>query len=154
MPLQCSPSGQRMPARKSPEGRRGQPASQAPPTTNATPSAAESHRPHSYLPRIIRGAPERHRPTAHQEVLHTVPARHLRARSTPHRTRPQISHAYAISTQPDIAKSEELASNLREQIARNPNHTAMEKVELEDVQGWLRLRDKEAAGSPSNDIVF
>ena len=151
------PSGRRMPARKSPEGRRGQPARQYPSSINSISSAAESYRPHSYLARIIRGAPERHRPTAHQEVLHTVPARHL---SPSHQgvlrtaTRRRISHAYAISTQPDIAKSEELASNLREQIARNPNHTAMEKVELEDVQGWLRLRDKEAAGSPSNDIAF
>jgi len=42
----------------------------------------------------------------------------------------------------------------RLQIARNPNHTAMEKVELEDVQSWLRLRGKEAVGSPSNDIAF
>jgi len=53
-----------------------------------------------------------------------------------------------------LAELEELASNLREQIARNPNHTAMEIVELEDVQGWLRLRGKEAAGSPSNDLAF
>jgi len=52
------------------------------------------------------------------------------------------------------AELEELASNLRLQIARNPNHTAMEKVELEDVQSWLRLRGKEAVGSPSNDIAF
>jgi hypothetical protein len=53
-----------------------------------------------------------------------------------------------------LAELEELASNLRSQIARNPDHSAMEKVELEDVQGWLRLRRKEAAGSPSNDIAF
>ncbi|SRR5882762_11647914 len=37
---------------------------------------------------------------------------------------------------------------------RNPNHTAMEKVELEDVQSWLKLRGKEVVGSPSNDIAF
>jgi len=53
-----------------------------------------------------------------------------------------------------LAELEELATNLRSQIALNPNHTAMEIVELEDVQGWLRLRDTEAAGSPSNDIAF
>jgi hypothetical protein len=52
-----------------------------------------------------------------------------------------------------LAELEELASNLREQIARNTNHTAMEKVELEDVQGWLKVR-REAVGSPSNDIAF
>ena len=52
-----------------------------------------------------------------------------------------------------LAELEQLASNLRSQIALNPNHTAMEKVELEDVQGWLRLRGKEAAASPSNDIA-
>ncbi len=53
-----------------------------------------------------------------------------------------------------LAELEELASNLRSQIALNPNHTAMEKVELEDVQGWLKVRRKEAVGSPSNDIAF
>jgi len=53
-----------------------------------------------------------------------------------------------------LAELEELATNLRSQIALNPNHTAMEIVELEDVQGWLRLRCKEAAGSPSNDLAF
>ena len=53
-----------------------------------------------------------------------------------------------------LAELEELASNLRSQIALNPNHTAMEKVELEDVQGWLKLRRREAIGSPSNDIAF
>jgi hypothetical protein len=53
-----------------------------------------------------------------------------------------------------LAELEELASNLREQIARNPDHSSMEKLELEDVQDWLRLRSKEAVGSPSNDITF
>jgi hypothetical protein len=53
-----------------------------------------------------------------------------------------------------LAELEELASNLCSQIALNPNHTAMEKVELEDVQGWLELRKREAVGSPSNDIAF
>ena len=53
-----------------------------------------------------------------------------------------------------LAELEELASNLRSQIALNPNHTAMEKVELEDVQGWLKLRKRKAVGSPSNDIAF
>jgi hypothetical protein len=49
---------------------------------------------------------------------------------------------------------EELASNLLSQIALNPNHASMEKVEIEDVQGWLKLRRREAVGSPSNDIAF
>jgi len=53
-----------------------------------------------------------------------------------------------------LAELEQLASNLRSQIALNPNHTAMEKVELEDVQSWLKLRGKEVVGSPSNDIAF
>jgi hypothetical protein len=59
-------------------GRRGQPAWQYPSTTS-TPlhTRPKSYRPRSYLARILRGAPERHRPTAHQEVLHTAPARHL-----------------------------------------------------------------------------
>jgi len=49
---------------------------------------------------------------------------------------------------------EELASNLLSQIALNPNPASMEKVEIEDVQGWLKLRRREAVGSPSNDIAF
>ena len=53
-----------------------------------------------------------------------------------------------------LAELEELATNLRSQIALNPNHTAMEIVELEDVQSWLRLRGKEAAGLPLNDLAF
>jgi hypothetical protein len=37
-----------------------------------------------------------------------------------------------------------------------PNLSAktMEKVELEDVQDWLKLRRKEVVSSPSNDIAF
>jgi hypothetical protein len=50
-----------------------------------------------------------------------------------------------------LAELEELASNLRMQIARNPNHSTMEKVELEDVEGWIRLRRKEAKPGPCSD---
>ncbi len=39
-----------------------------------------------------------------------------------------------------LAELETLASNLRMHIARNPNHTTMERVELEDVEGWIKLR--------------
>jgi hypothetical protein len=55
-----------------------------------------------------------------------------------------------------LAELEELASNLRMQIARNPNHSTLEKVELEDVEGWITSRRKEAKpGSRSdNDITF
>jgi hypothetical protein len=50
-----------------------------------------------------------------------------------------------------LAELEELASNLRSQIALNPNHTAMEKVELEDVDGWIKLRRKEGKLGPRSD---
>lgn len=51
-----------------------------------------------------------------------------------------------------LTELEELASNLRSQIARSPDHSTMEKVELEDVEGWIKLRRKEAKpGSRSDD---
>jgi hypothetical protein len=43
-----------------------------------------------------------------------------------------------------LAELEELAANLRSQIARNPAHSTLEKVELEDVEGWIKSRRKEA----------
>jgi hypothetical protein len=55
-----------------------------------------------------------------------------------------------------LAELEELASNLGMQIARNPNDSTMEKVELEDVEGWIKSRRKEAKPGPrsDNDITF
>jgi len=50
-----------------------------------------------------------------------------------------------------LAELEKLASDLRTQIARNPNHSTMEKVELEDVEGWIKLRRKEAKPSSRSD---
>jgi hypothetical protein len=50
-----------------------------------------------------------------------------------------------------LAELEKLASNLRSQIARNPAHSAKEKVELEDVEGWIKLRRKEAKPGPRSD---
>jgi hypothetical protein len=53
-----------------------------------------------------------------------------------------------------LVELEELASNLRKQITRNPVHSRIEQVLLDDVESWLKLRRKEADGSPSNDIAF
>jgi hypothetical protein len=55
-----------------------------------------------------------------------------------------------------LAELEELASNMRRQIARIPNSSTLEKVELEDVEGWIKLRRKEAKPGPrsDNDITF
>ena len=54
----------------------------------------------------------------------------------------------------NLAELEELASNLRLQMARNPDQSTMEKVELEDVQEWITLRRKEAKpGSRSDDDI-
>jgi hypothetical protein len=50
-----------------------------------------------------------------------------------------------------LAELEELASTLRSQIARNPDHTSIEKVELEDVEGWIKSRRKEAKPGPRSD---
>jgi hypothetical protein len=40
----------------------------------------------------------------------------------------------------------ELRVELKKQIARNPEHSGMERVELEDVEGWIELRAREADG--------
>ena len=55
-----------------------------------------------------------------------------------------------------LSELEKLASDLRNQIARSPNHSAMETVELEDVEGWIKLRRKEAKPGPrsDDDITF
>jgi hypothetical protein len=53
-----------------------------------------------------------------------------------------------------LVELEELASNLRKHITRSPVQSRMEQVLLEDVESWLRLRRKEASGSPSTDIAF
>jgi hypothetical protein len=53
-----------------------------------------------------------------------------------------------------LVELEELASNLRKQITRNSVHSRIEQVLLDDVESWLKLRRKEAVGSPSNDIAF
>ena len=46
---------------------------------------------------------------------------------------------------------EQLASDLRKQIAGNPDRSTMEKVELEDVEGWIKLRRREAKPGPRSD---
>jgi hypothetical protein len=55
-----------------------------------------------------------------------------------------------------LAELEELASDLRAQIARNPDHSRIERVELEDVEGWIKLRRREARPGPrsDDDITF
>ena len=50
-----------------------------------------------------------------------------------------------------LAELEELASDLRRRIARSPNHSGMENVELEDVEGWIKLRRREAKPGPRSD---
>jgi hypothetical protein len=39
-----------------------------------------------------------------------------------------------------LAELEDLAAKLRHAIARNPEHSRMEKVELEDVKQWIAVR--------------
>jgi len=50
----------------------------------------------------------------------------------------------ATLEQMTLAELEAIAAKLQAQIARNPKHSKMEKVELEDVNGWIALRKKEA----------
>jgi hypothetical protein len=46
---------------------------------------------------------------------------------------------------------EQLASDLRKQIAGHPDHSTMEKVELEDVGERIKLRRREAKPGPRSD---
>lgn len=51
----------------------------------------------------------------------------------------------------NLAELEKLASDLRMQIVRNPDHATMEKAELEDVERWIEQRRKEAKPGPRSD---
>ena len=51
----------------------------------------------------------------------------------------------------NLFELEQLASDLRKQIAGNPDHSTMETVELEDVEGWIKLRRREAKPGPRSD---
>lgn len=53
-----------------------------------------------------------------------------------------------------LAELEQLATKLRQQIARNPEHSKIERVELEDVEQWIALRCKEAISKGSDDPHF
>ena len=39
-----------------------------------------------------------------------------------------------------LMELEEIATKLRHAIARNPEHSRMEQVELEDVKQWIAIR--------------
>ena len=39
-----------------------------------------------------------------------------------------------------LTELEDLAAKLRHTIARNPGHSRMEQVELEDVKQWIAIR--------------
>lgn len=54
-----------------------------------------------------------------------------------------------------LAELEKLASDLRAKIAQNPAHSKIEQVELDDVEGWIELRRREAKPGPrSDDVTF
>jgi len=40
----------------------------------------------------------------------------------------------------NLTELEDLAARLRHMIARNPGHSRMEQVELEDVMQWIAIR--------------
>ncbi len=52
-----------------------------------------------------------------------------------------------------LAQLEQLASDLHKQIAGNSDHSTLEKVELEDVEGWIKLRRREANGMPFGGVL-
>jgi hypothetical protein len=43
-----------------------------------------------------------------------------------------------------VPELRETYRKLKEQIQRNPGHSAMEKEELHDVEQWIRLRQTES----------
>jgi hypothetical protein len=53
-----------------------------------------------------------------------------------------------------LAELEQLAVKLRQQIASNPEHSKIERVELEDVKQWIALRHKETTPTRSDDPHF
>src|SRR5258708_7549629 len=105
VPLPTPTRGRRMPARKSPEGRRGQPARQAPRQHQRTSHAAESYRPHSYLAAesllrhcsiALLGHGRTRRPiSAHLSHFHPTRHRKIRDPDLTKNTRP--NHAESVA---------------------------------------------------------
>ena len=48
--------------------------------------------------------------------------------------------AMAALDKMSLTELEDLAAKLRHTIARNPGHSRMEQVELEDVKQWIAIR--------------
>ena len=48
-----------------------------------------------------------------------------------------------------LMELEEIATKLRHAIARNPEHSLMEQVELEDVKQWIAIRQNTDSESES-----
>ena len=48
--------------------------------------------------------------------------------------------ATAARNKMSLSELEELTAKLRHTIARNPGHSRMEQVELEDVKQWIAIR--------------
>ena len=46
-----------------------------------------------------------------------------------------------------LIELEDLAAKLRHAIARNPEHSRMEQVELEDVKQWIAIRQNRDSDS-------
>ena len=46
-----------------------------------------------------------------------------------------------------LLELEEIATKLRHAIARNPEHSRIEQVELEDVKQWIAIRQNRDAES-------
>ncbi|MGO9576648.1 MAG: hypothetical protein ACLPTQ_20255 [Terriglobales bacterium] len=53
----------------------------------------------------------------------------------------QMSKTLERKTVPELA---ELRVTLLKRIAANPDHSGLDRVELEDVEGWIALRTREA----------
>jgi hypothetical protein len=51
-----------------------------------------------------------------------------------------------------LAELERIAQELRSKILTSPQHSRLERVELEDVEAWIRLRQKEARPKFQEDV--
>jgi len=52
-----------------------------------------------------------------------------------------------------LAELREIAEGLRQTIRRNPHHSRIEQVELEDTEQLIREREKHAEQQP-DDVTF
>ena len=69
-----------------------------------------------------------------------MPAHHVRLHLHVRDIRVNMETMAALDKM-SLAELEDLVAKLRHTIARNPGHSRMEQVELEDVNQWIAIRE-------------